>query len=208
MPTFDPLNPQNGQTADADLLRNQFNSLKGLIDTIPPGQIGPQGPAGADGRSVASVDDDGTGRAVVQMSDGATYGPFSIASGPVGPAGDAGAQGEQGPQGVPGVNGNDGVSISAVTDDGTGRAVVQLSNGTTSGPFTIATGPQGNQGDQGPQGAPGEVSGTDLNNAIGGTSNNSNGVEQLTIALSDPPTAEQCGQIVNKLNELIAALRR
>ncbi len=52
------------------------------------------------------------------------------------------------------------------------------------------------------------MSGADLNNAIGGTSANSNGVEQLSIALSDPLTADQCVQIVNKLNELIAALRR
>jgi hypothetical protein len=61
MPTFDPLNPQNGQNVDADFLRNQFNSLKGLIDTVPPGQV--------------------------TQTNSTTSGPFVIASGPQGDAG-------------------------------------------------------------------------------------------------------------------------
>ena len=35
MPTFNPNEPQNGETVDADLLRNQLNALNNKIDAIP-----------------------------------------------------------------------------------------------------------------------------------------------------------------------------
>ena len=174
--SFDATKPANGALIIAAELRGQFNGLKDLIDAIPPGSVGPQGPqgpAGADGapgavgpagpagREVVGVSDNGSGQAVIQMSDGNTYGPFIVASGPQGmpgPQGNDGNQGAQGangndggqgPQGAPGV---DGVSISNVYDDGSGRAVVQLSNGSSYGPFTIASGPQGQQGEKGDRG--------------------------------------------------------
>ena len=77
MPIFLPNEPQNGETVDADLLRNQFNSLKDLIDAVP---AGPQGPAGVQGD------------AGVQ--------------GVQGESGVAGADGATGPQGPPGQDGN------------------------------------------------------------------------------------------------------
>ena len=43
---------------------------------------------------------------------------------------------------------------------------------------------------------------------LSGTSNNSNGVAALGLAVSDPPTQAQMQAIANKLDELIAALRR
>ena len=49
MPIFNPNEPQNGETVDADLLRNQFNGLKDLIDVIPVGPPGPQGIPGEPG---------------------------------------------------------------------------------------------------------------------------------------------------------------
>jgi hypothetical protein len=125
-----------------------------------------------------------------------------------GPQGNNGSDGAPGPRGP---QGNDGVSILSVYDDGSGRACVMLSNSTTSGPFIIASGPQGmpgNDGPPGPQGPTGEVSSMDLNSAIGGTSANSNGVSQLGLTVSDPPTQSEMQTIANKLDELIAALRR
>ena len=47
-----------------------------------------------------------------------------------------------------------------------------------------------------------------LDNAIAGTSSHSNGVALLGLAVSDPPTQAEVQQIVNKLDELITALRR
>ena len=101
------------------------------------------------------------------MSDGGTYGPFTVASGP------QGMQGAQGPQGNNGADGG-----------------------------------QGPQGPQGPQGNPGEVSAADLTTALGSTSANSNSVATLGLTVSDPPTQSEMQTIANKLDELIAALRR
>lgn len=302
--SFNPNLPANGSEVTSAELRGQFTGLKSLIDAVPsgppgekgdkgdkgdPGDTGPTGPAGsdgqpgaqglpgadgspgpagADGRSVVNVYDDGTGRAVVQMSDGTTYGPFTVASGPQGAQGNPGNDGSSGPPGA------DGVSVVNVYDSGDGRAIVALSNGQTFGPFSVANGPPGPQGQQGtgltmrgdwnswtnynpgdvaayngniyvamdnasattpdvdarwrlmsivgpvgpaggpgpqgdpgptgdpgPQGPPGEVSAQQLSDAINGTSANSNGVATLDTS-ADLPTA------IGKLNELISALRR
>lgn len=68
--------------------------------------------------------------------------------------------------------------------------------------------PVGPPGPMGPQGRPGEVTAAQLSAAISGTSNHSNGVAQLSLVVSDPPTQGEVQQIANKLDELIAALRR
>ena len=65
-------------------------------------------------------------------------------------------------------------------------------------------GPQGPQGNDGSQGPPGEVSNSDLNNAIAGTSANTNAVATLDTPFADPD-AESLRQ---KMNELILNGRR
>ena len=65
-----------------------------------------------------------------------------------------------------------------------------------------------NDGGTGGQGQPGEVSNAQLSGAISGTSNNSNGVNPLNMAVSDPPTQGEMQAIATKLDELINALRR
>jgi hypothetical protein len=52
------------------------------------------------------------------------------------------------------------------------------------------------------------VTNAQLSSAIAGTSSLSNGVALLGLAVSDPPTQAEVQQIVNKLDELITALRR
>ena len=101
-----------------------------------------------------------------------------------------------------------------------------MSDGSAYGPFIVASGqkgdkgdkgdtggqgPQGNQGDMGydsPQGPMGEVSAGQLDMAISTTSANTNAVEQLGMTVSGPPTQSEMQTIANKLDELIAALRR
>jgi hypothetical protein len=244
---------------DANQVRANFNALKDQIDAVPAGPPGPAGADGqpgangadgapgangADGRGIAEVYDSGDGHAMVRMTDGATYGPFTIASGPAGPQGSNGADSTvPGPQGPAG---NDGRSVVNVRDSGDGRAMVRLTDGSTYGPFTVAGGPQGPQGNNGndgrgisnirdngdgtltvdftdggtagpfalpagpagPQGPQGEVSAGDLSFAIGGTSANSNGVALLDISYSDPPTQGEMNATRDKINELIQALRR
>ena len=46
---FNPNEPQNGETVDADVLRDQFNSLNDKIDAVPTGPAGPPGPQGQNG---------------------------------------------------------------------------------------------------------------------------------------------------------------
>jgi len=50
---FDPSKPADHSEIDAAELRNQFNALKALIDSLPAGAPGPQGPAGVTGATGA-----------------------------------------------------------------------------------------------------------------------------------------------------------
>jgi hypothetical protein len=87
-----------------------------------------------------------------------------------------------------GANGSDGINGSSGSDGGEG--------------------PPGPEGPQGEPGVPGEVTLQQLNDAIAGTSSNSNTVATLGMGVSDPPTQGEAQQIANKLDELINALRR
>ena len=98
---------------------------------------------------------------------------------PQGPPGDPGPEGPEGPAGAEGPPGSAG-----------------------------GDGAQGPPGEPGPQGDPGEVTLQQLNDAIATTSANSDGVSTLDLFPSDPPTQAEVQDVVNKLNELIEALRR
>ena len=98
---------------------------------------------------------------------------------PQGPPGDPGPEGPEGPAGAEGPPGSAG-----------------------------GDGAQGPPGEPGPQGDPGEVTLQQLNDAIATTSANSDGVSTLDLFPSDPPTQAELQDVVNKINELIEALRR
>ena len=248
--TYDPNWPQYGDNLTGLRLRGQWNGLKELIDAVPPGlkgdkgdpgEPGQAGPAGSDGapglagvdgapgtpgstgsegRGIANVYDDGSGRAVVQLSNGQSFGPFYVASGPQGPQGPAGNDGHNltmrgdwnswtpyNPGDVTAYNGNVYVAMdyaSGTTPDADGRWRVMTIVGPAGPPGPAGQGPQGDPGPMGPSGPPGEVSNQQLSDAIAGTSTNTNGVQTLdtTFADSDMETLRQ------KLNELIGALRR
>ncbi len=78
--------------------------------------------------------------------------------------------------------------------------------------FSIPQGNDGQQGPQGEQGPPGEVSVSDLNSAISAvlaqTSHISNAVSQLGMSADPSYQQWQMQAILDKLDELIAALRR
>jgi len=65
--------------------------------------------------------------------------------------------------------------------------------------------PQGQVGDPGPTGG---VTLDQLANVINGSSANSNSVGTLGLGVNDPPSGADLQQVVNKLDELILALRR
>ncbi len=89
------------------------------------------------------------------------------------------------------------------------RATVQtfLSGSDVHFQFGIPRGFNGNDGGSVPQGPPGEVTTTQLNSAINGTSNNSNAVSMLDMTVSDPPTQSEMQAIASKQEEFILALR-
>lgn len=109
-------------------------------------------------------------------------------------------------------------SVSTLPPGNPATATVSLVGGELRFNFALpegATGPAGQQGNDGQQGAtgpPGEVSQTDLNNAtlnmLSQSSNITNSVNTLTsVAPMDyEPLVLQ--QMIDKLNELILALRR
>lgn len=135
----------------------------------------------------------------------------SIPQGPPGPAGQNGsdgAPGQPGPQGPPFAN---AVVDNVNTLPPGSPAGVNVSFDGMNVHFTFDI-PQGAEGATGPQGLPGEVTQSDLQNAVAQMTNdssaNSNGVSTLNLAVSDPPTQAQVQQIADKLDELITALRR
>ncbi len=129
---------------------------------------------------------------------------FGIPRGSDGTNGSNGSDGSQGPpftnfivDGVNMLNPTDPASVQSNFD---GSAVRMI--------FNIPRGFTGNDGGTGAQGPPGEVTNAQLSSAIAGTSNNSNAVATLGMAVSDPPTQSEMQQIAHKVDELILALRR
>ena len=114
-------------------------------------------------------------------------------------------------------------SVSTLPPGNPATATVSLVGGELRFTFALPegdTGPAGQQGGngsdgqpgppgpQGPQGVPGEVTQTDLNNAVLNTlsqsSANSNAIDVLATSFSDPDTEA----LRLRVNELILALRR
>jgi hypothetical protein len=128
------------------------------------------------------------------------------------PRGNDGSQGPQGNDGGQGPPGNDGAQgppfaqaiIDGVTTLDPGQqATVQTSFDGSNVRFQFGI-PRGNDGSNGNDGAPGEVSNAQLNSAISGTSNNTNGVSTLDNAFADPDMEA----LRQKVNEMILNGRR
>lgn len=211
---YDPNWPQNGELVDGDRFRDQFAGLKTLIDAVQSGGI-----------SAVAVDNVQT----LPAGSAATVGvslvgselrfSFGIPAGQQGSEGPQGIPGNNGSDGAPGLNGNDGQQgppfaqavVDAVNtlDPGQPASVgVSFDGSNVRFTFGLPRGQDGSNGSDGAPGAAGEVSTSQLNNAISGTSNNSNGVSMLSLNVSDPPTQSDVQVLANKLDELINALRR
>ena len=111
--------------------------------------------------------------------------------------------GEAGPQGPPFAT---AVVGSVNTLDPWENATVDASFDGASVHFTFGI-PLGNDGSSGSDGAPGEVSQVQLDDAINGTSANTNGVTTLGIGADAEYNQIQIQELINKVDELINALR-
>lgn len=197
---FNPLLPVDDSIIEAPELRGQLSGLFDLIQTIP---VGPVGPAGVNAAVIDGVTTGNPGESaavLVALNAGTLHFSFSIPRGDVGTTGVTGTAGADGGVGPTGAVGPAFTSfaVDSVTTLPAGQpATVQTSFDGSTVRFIFAI-PQGAQGAQGPQGA-GDLS---------GTSSNSNSVSPLAMSVSDPPTLTQVQTLANKVDELIAALRR
>ena len=127
--------------------------------------------------------------------------------GPQGPEGPQGAPSNDGPQGPPGNDGAPGPQGIPGSEGSMGPQGPQGVPGDPGGP-PGPQGPPGNDGAPGAPGSPGEVTSAQLSGAISGTSTNSNAVATLGIGADSTYNPSQIQDVINKLDELITALRR
>lgn len=184
---FDPSLPAPNSPLQSQVIRDQLQALFVLINNIASITA-----AQVDGVNTLPA---GTPAQVnVSVSANTLHFSFDIPQGNDGPQGQQGNDGQQGPPFAQAVV--DGVNTLPPGSP----AAVNVSFDGTNVHFTFDI----PQGQEGPMGQTGEVSQGQLDNAISGTSNNSNGVSTLDNSFGDPASEE----LRNKLNELINALRR
>jgi hypothetical protein len=179
---YDPTYPPTNAEIESAPLRAQFTGLKDLIDAVPVLTT-----AQVDAVTTLPPGDPATAEA--SITGDTLHLTFSLPQGPQGDTGPQGSQGETGAEGPQGPQGDPGGPPGPEGPQG-------------------PTGAEGPQGPEGPAGMNGEVTFTDLDSAISGTSTNSNSVSTLAISISDPPLQWEVQMIVDKLDELISALRR
>lgn len=203
---FDPAYPPANAEIESAPLRAQFNALKTLLDaivTLTAAQV--------DGVNTVNPGDPAS--VTVTVSGNTLHFSFDI---PRGNDGAPGAPGANGSDGAPGAPGPQGPPFASAVVDGVNTlnpgepAEVSASFDGSNVHFTfgIPQGPVGPKGADGPQGPPGEVSAADLNTAIAGTSNNSNSVATLGLTADGSYNSGQMQDMMNKVDELINALRR
>ncbi len=194
---FDPALPQEGTPLDAVQMRDQLNGLKALIDailTVTAAQVD----------STTALPPGTPAIASVSVVGNTLHFAFEL---PQGQPGDPGPSGSDGPPGQPFAQAVvDNVNTLSPGQDATVDVSFDGTNVHFS--FGLPRGNDGSQGNDGAQGPPGEVTLDQLANVINGSSANSNSVGTLGLGVNDPPSGADLQQVVNKLDELILALRR
>ena len=197
---YDPTYPATNALIESVPMRAQFNGLKDLIDNI-----GSVTSAQVDAVTTLPAGDAATVDA--SITGGVLHFSFGI---PQGQMGDPGPTGGNGNDGAPGQPFAQAVVDNVNTLNPGQDATVDVSFDGTNVHFSfgIPRGNDGSQGNDGAQGPPGEVTLNELANVINGSSANSNNVGTLGLGVNDPPSGADLQQVVNKLDELILALRR
>ena len=186
---FDPNIPAANSPNSSAQMRGQLNGLKALIDAVPTITT-----AQVDAVTTLNPGDPAT--VGVSIMGSVLHLTFGI------PQGVDGAQGNEGPPGPPFAN----AVVDGVTTVPAGTpANVGVSFDGTDVHFSFDI-PQGEPGEQGPAG---EVSQGDLESALNTQSSNiSNDVSFLNFSVNDPPTQQDVQMVLDKVDELIQALRR
>jgi hypothetical protein len=196
---FDPNLPQEGTPLDAVQMRSQLNGLKAIIDailTLTAAQV--------DG--VNTVEPGNPANATVSVTGNTLHFTFDIPRGNDGIQGQPGTNGSDGGPGPQGAQGPPFANaiVDAVNTLNPGEpATVSVSFDGSNVRFTIGI-PRGSDGSDGAQGPPGEISQAQLDNAISGTSANTNNVSTLDTGFADPDMEA----LRQKVNEMILNGRR
>jgi hypothetical protein len=197
--SFDPNLPQEGTPLDAVQMRSQLNGLKAIIDailTLTAAQV--------DG--VNTVEPGNPANATVSVTGNTLHFTFDIPRGNDGIQGQPGTNGSDGGPGPQGAQGPPFANaiVDAVNTLNPGEpATVSVSFDGSNVRFTIGI-PRGSDGSDGAQGPPGEISQAQLDNAISGTSANTNNVSTLDTGFADPDMEA----LRQKVNEMILNGRR
>ena len=182
---FDPTLPQEGTPLDAVQMRSQLNGLKALIDailTVSDAQVD----------STTTLPPSSPATAGVTVIGSTLHFTFAI------------PQGETGPVGIPGDPGQPFATavVDSVTTLNPGEpATVGVSFDGTNVHFTFGI-------PRGVDGTDGEVTAAALAAAITTTSNNTNSVNTLGQSADFTYNAAQMQALLDKVDELITALRR
>ena len=204
---FDPSLPAPNSPLESQVIRDQLQALFVLINNISSITA-----AQVDG--VNTLPSGSPAQVNVSVSGNTLHFTFDLPQGQEGPMGQPGPPGNDGSQGPPGNDGAQGppfaqaVVDSVTTLDPGNPATVGVSFDGSNVRFTFGI-PRGSDG---ATGQPGEVSQTDLNNGLLSTlsqcSANSNGVGTLGQSADGSYNPSQMQDLINKVDELIHALRR
>jgi hypothetical protein len=188
---FDPTLPQEGTPLDAVQMRSQLNGLKALIDallTVSDAQVD----------NTTTLPPGSPATAGVNVIGSTLHFTFAI------PQGETGLAGTPGDTGAPGPPFATAVVDSVTTLNPGEMATVGVSFDGTDVHLTFGV----PRGADGAPGANGEVSTAALAAAITTTSNNSNSVSTLGQSADGIYNPTQMQDLINKVDELITALRR
>jgi hypothetical protein len=185
---FDPTQPATNSALSSAVMRSQLTSLKALIDAISAINS-----AQIDGVTTLPAGDPAS--VTIDVTGNTLHFTFGI---PQGVAGEAGPLGPPGPPFADAVV--DGVTTLPAGDP----AAVSVSFDGSLVHFTFSI-PSGAEGAQGP---PGEVTSSELSTAISTTALNPNSVSPLSQTALSYYDETQMQAVMNKLDELLAALTR
>ncbi|MBL9144904.1 MAG: hypothetical protein JNM99_14580 [Verrucomicrobiaceae bacterium] len=185
---FDPTLPQEGTPLDAVQMRSQLNGLKALIDailTVSDAQVD----------SITTLPPSSPATAGVNVIGSTLHFTFAIPQGEIGPTGTMGDPGQPFATAV----------VDSVTTLNPGEpATVGVSFDGTNVHFTFAI----PRGVDGTNGTDGEVTAAALAAEITTTSSNTNSVNTLGQSADGTYNAAQMQALLDKVDELITALRR
>ena len=190
--SFDRNQPTEFTLADAGQIRAQFNAL---FDLFMAGRI-----TGVQMDAVNSIDPGQPASATAQIIDGVLHLTLNLPRGATGTAGTDGAPGGPGPAGAQGPPFANALIGGVSTLNAGENAWVTVSFDGTNVQFFFGI-PRGIDGQSG-------LTQQQLDNAILGTSRNSNNVSQLTQGADSDYNPIQMQTVLNKIDELINSLRR